>query len=53
MLTRRILAPLDGAFLGVTLLSLQEELLAFSAAELANGTGITSHGLVVFPVDAT
>jgi hypothetical protein len=50
VLTRRILAPIDGALFGVTLLPLQEELLAFSAAELTNRTGITSHGLVVFPL---
>jgi hypothetical protein len=40
VLPRRILAPLDGAFVRVALLTLQEELLAFAAAELANGSGI-------------
>jgi hypothetical protein len=53
MLTRRVLAPLDGALFGVALLPLQEKLLTFSAAEPTNGTGITSHGFVVFPLDAT
>jgi hypothetical protein len=53
MLTGRIRTPVDRALLGVALLSLQEKLLAFAAAELADGTGVTSHGVVLFLLGAT
>ena len=43
MLARRISTPLYRAFFCVTLLALQEELLAFSTAQLADGSGVTSH----------
>jgi hypothetical protein len=41
--TRRIRATLDRALLGETALSLQEELHALAAAELAAGPGVTRH----------
>ena len=43
VLTWRVRASLDGTLLGVALLSLQEELLAFAAAEPADGSCIARH----------
>jgi hypothetical protein len=43
VLAGRIAATVDGTLLRVALLPLQEKLLAFAAAELADGSGMTSH----------
>jgi len=43
MLARRVCATLHGTLLRVALLSLQKKLLAFTATELTDGSGITSH----------
>jgi hypothetical protein len=45
MLTRRIGAAFDSAFVGEALLAFEEQLLAFAAALTALGVKITSHDL--------
>src|SRR5690606_10256627 len=43
VMARRVGPTVDGALLRVALLALQEQLLAFTPAELADGSGMTRH----------
>src|SRR4030095_7860604 len=49
VLTRGIVAPLDGALIGEAARSLQEELLAFAAAQPALRVTIPRHGRLLHP----